>query len=100
MTSAKTVTVRTTAELVSALNLPPQTAPELELRYQLQSKIATAVRSSNLTHAEVAKAAGTSRPRLTALLNGNTQHVSTDLMLRILAALGYSAKLTFRRHAA
>jgi hypothetical protein len=46
---------------------------------------------------ELSAAAGTSRTRLTALLSYNTARVSTDLMLRILLALGYRAKITFRR---
>jgi hypothetical protein len=37
--------------------------------------------------------ANTSRSRITAILNRNTHDVSTDLMLRILASLGYRAKL-------
>ena len=38
-----------------------------------------------------------SRTRLTAILNRNTAHVSTELMLRMLAVLGYRAKITFVR---
>jgi plasmid maintenance system antidote protein VapI len=52
-----------------------------------------------LTHAQVAKLAGTSRTRITALTNRNTKDISTDLMLRVLAALGVSAKITFGRAA-
>lgn len=51
----------------------------------------------NLTHAQVAKLASTSRTRITARLNRNTAEISTDLMLRVLAALGYKAKLTFSK---
>jgi hypothetical protein len=41
-------------------------------------------------------------PTVTAILNRNTHAVSIDLMLRILAALGYRAHLIVRRapHAA
>ncbi len=56
---------------------------------------ADAVEHSGITHAQASAAADISRTRLTAILNGNTSHVSTDLMLRILAALGYRAKITF-----
>jgi len=34
---------------------------------------------------------------VTAIVNRNTGDISTDLMLRVLAALGYEARLTFRR---
>lgn len=100
MKQIKTITTRTAGELAAALNLPTEEGVELDIRWQLQKKIAEAVRRSGMTHAQVAEAAGTSRTRLTALLNGTTEHISTDLMLRILAALGYSATLTFRRRVA
>ena len=38
-----------------------------------------------------------SRSRLTAILNRDRTNVSTDLMLRILASLGYRTKMTFTR---
>jgi predicted XRE-type DNA-binding protein len=68
---------------------------EMEIRQHVNRKIIAAVKRSGMTHLEVAKAAGTSRTRLTAILNCNTSHVSTDLMLRILASLGYRAKISF-----
>ena len=70
---------------------------EWEIRARINDKLIAAVKSSGLTHAPIAKAAGTSRPRLTALLNRDRRNVSTDLMLRILAALGYRTRLTFHR---
>ena len=57
------------------------------------------VKKLKLTHAQVAKLAGTSRTRITALLNRNTQDISADLMLRILASLGYRAKLSVSKAA-
>jgi hypothetical protein len=35
----------------------------------------------------------TSRTRVTAILNRNTKDISTDLLLRVLYALGYTAKI-------
>jgi predicted XRE-type DNA-binding protein len=93
----KSIVVRNTIELCEALNLAPADAVEMDIRQQLNEKIIVAVKRSGMTHAQVAGAAVTSRPRVTAILNGNTAHVSTDLMLRILAALGYRAKITFTR---
>jgi predicted XRE-type DNA-binding protein len=40
-------------------------AVELEIRSQINDKIIDAMKRSGLTHAQVAKAAQTSRPRLT-----------------------------------
>jgi transcriptional regulator with XRE-family HTH domain len=47
------------------------------------------VREHKLTHMEIARRSGTSRTRVTAILNDDLEHVSTDLLIRILAALGY-----------
>jgi len=52
-----------------------------------------------MTHSALARVARTSRPRVTAILNGNLEGVSTDLLLRILAALGTQVQLRFRRAA-
>jgi predicted XRE-type DNA-binding protein len=97
MKKARVVVARDARELAAALGLSPSEGVEIEVRSQVNDKIVEAVEESGLTHAEVAKLARTSRARLTAILNRNTAHVSTDLMLRILAALGYRANITFRR---
>lgn len=97
MKRAKPIVTRTVEDLVASLGLPPEDAVELDIRRRLNEKIVEVVSHSGLSHAEAAKIARTSRSRLTAILNGNTRHVSTDLMLRILAALGYSASIRFHR---
>lgn len=94
--SSHTVT-RTASELAHALGLSPADAIEIEVRSALNEQIIRIVRKSGLTHAQVAKGAGVSRPRLTAILNRNTHGVSTDLLLHILGSLGYRAKVTVLR---
>ncbi len=90
---------RTAAELAQALGLTRDDGAEIELRSNLNSKIVDVVQRKRLTHADVARLAGTSRTRVTALMNRNTRHISTDLLLRVLYALGYTAKITFQRAA-
>jgi len=51
-----------------------------------------------ITHAEVAKRAGISRTRVAAILNGDLDHVSSDLLVRILAGLGYRVKISVVRY--
>ena len=97
MRQRKSKTTRTAAELAEALGLSPVEGAELELRASLNDQIIKIVRRSGLTHAQVAKLAGTSRSRLTAILNRNTHEVSTELLLRIVAALGYRTKITLHR---
>lgn len=99
MKEAKAVVTRTAAELAEALGLSPADGAEIELRSALNTKIVAAVRRKGLTHAQVARLARTSRTRVTAIMNRNTKDISTDLLLRVLYALGYTAKITFRRAA-
>lgn len=97
MKRVKPIVVRGAVELADALDLSPADMVELDVRRRLCDTIILAVKRSGLTHAQAAKLARTSRPRLTAILNHGTTNVSTDLMLRILAALGYRARITFVR---
>jgi predicted XRE-type DNA-binding protein len=98
MKKAKLIIARNTAELAEAIGLSPADAVNIEIRRKINEKIIQTVASSGLTHAEAAKLARTSRSRLTALLNRNTASVSTDLMLKILLALGYRATIKFSRN--
>jgi predicted XRE-type DNA-binding protein len=96
MKKSKSTVTRNASELAKALGLSPADGAEMELRSTLNSKIIEAVRRRELTHEQVAHLARTSRTRITAILNRNTRDVSTDLLLRVLYALGYTAKITFR----
>jgi predicted XRE-type DNA-binding protein len=99
MKKSNAVVTRTAADLAKALGLAPVDGAEMELRSDLNSKIAEVVAKRGLTHAQVARLAGTSRTRVTAIINRNTKDVSTDLLLRVLYAVGYVAKITFERAA-
>jgi predicted XRE-type DNA-binding protein len=97
MNKVKPVVTHHVTDLARALRLSAGDAVQMEVRRLINGKIIHAVKKSGLTHAQVARAVRTSRTRLTAILNRNTANVSTDLMLRILAALGYQTKVTFKR---
>ena len=84
-------------ELCDILDLTPQDAIEIEFRAKLRDKIKDVVTSKKLTHEQAAKLSGTSRTKLTAILNGNTSGVSSDLLLRILYSLGFQTKISFTR---
>jgi|SRR5258708_23625160 predicted XRE-type DNA-binding protein len=99
MKKTKAVVTRTAAGLARALGLTPADGAEIELRSDLNSKIVDVVREKGLTHAQVARLARTSRTRVTAIMNRNTKDVSTDLLLRVLYALGYTAKVKFQKAA-
>lgn len=99
MKKPKAVVARTAGELARVLGLTPADGAEIELRSDLNSKIVAVVQRKGLTHAQVARLAGTSRTRVTAIMNRNTKDISTDLLLRVLYALGYTAKIKFQRAA-
>lgn len=91
----KTIKTQNASELADVLGLTSADAVEMEIRSDLNAKIIEVVKRKGLTHAQVAKLAETSRTRVTALLNRNTHQISTDLMLRILGALGIHARIKF-----
>jgi predicted XRE-type DNA-binding protein len=99
MKKSKLVVARTAADLAKALGLTPADGAEIALRSDLNSKIVEVVQRKGLTHVQVARLARTSRTRVTAVMNRNTQDISTDLLLRVLYALGYTAKITFQKAA-
>jgi predicted XRE-type DNA-binding protein len=96
MKKVKPVVARNARELAAALGLTPAEGLEIEVRSDLNDKIIETVAKKGLTHAQVAQLSGTSRTRVTAILNRNTHDISTDLLLRVLASLGVEAKLKFK----
>jgi predicted XRE-type DNA-binding protein len=99
MKKSRITVTRTAAELAKALGLTPADGAEIALRSDLNSKIVEVVRRKGLTHSQVARLAHTSRTRVTAIMNRNTKDISTDLLLRVLYALGYTAKIRFEKAA-
>ena len=99
MRTNKSVVARNSPELANVLGLSEADRVAVEFQLELAEQIALEVRRAGMTHVRLARLAGTSRPRLTALLNGNLEGVSTDLLLRILAALGVRVQIRFRRAA-
>ena len=93
----KTVTAETPEALAKALGLPGLAAQEWQLQLALLKRLRQAVQDEALTHAEVAQRAGSSRTRVTAILRGNLENVSTGLLIRLLGALGYRVRLSVSR---
>ena len=97
MPGIKPTVTRTPEELADALGLPRIAAEEWQFQYVLLARLKEIVRRRKLTHLEVAQGAGTSRTRVTSILNDDLQHVSSDLIIRILASLGYRVKVSVVR---
>ena len=93
MAKNKTITIKTADELGDALGLSLADSIEMEFRSELTVALVRIIQKGQLTHAQIAKKAGTSRTRITAIANGNTKGISTDVLIRVLAATGYRAKV-------
>ena len=97
MKKSKMIVAHNSRELAEVLDLSPADAVEWEVRSVLNEKIIQLVKASEITHERLAKLVGTSRPRITALLNRRRNDISTDLMFRVLASLGYAPKISFKK---
>ena len=93
MRKTKSVMARNSSELAKAMGMSESDGYRWELRSGLVGSIIELIAKAGLTHAEVAKKAKTSRTRITSILNRNIDDVSTDLLIRIIEALGY--RVTF-----
>jgi len=97
MHKLKPTVARTPEELARALGLSSAAAKEWQVQHILLGRLKEITRRQKITHAEIAERAGTSRTRVTAILNGDIEHVSSDLLIRILASLGYRVKIAVVR---
>ena len=94
MNKVEPVIAASAEELACALGLPAASAKEWQVQHALLKRLKEIVSRQGVTHAEIAARSGTSRTRVTAILNGNLEHVSSDLLVRILASLGYSVRVS------
>ncbi|MBL8232905.1 MAG: XRE family transcriptional regulator [Bryobacterales bacterium] len=97
MTKSNPLVANTPEALARALDLGGVESQEWQVQHDLLKKLKQAVQQESLTHAEVAERGGSSRTRVTAILNGNLDNVSTDLLIRLLSALGYRVKISVSR---
>jgi predicted XRE-type DNA-binding protein len=97
MPKIKPIIARTPEDLAEALDLPRAEAKEWQFQHVLLARLKDITRRHKITHAEIARRAGTSRTRVTSILNDDLQHVSSDLLIRILGSLGYRVKVSVVR---
>jgi predicted XRE-type DNA-binding protein len=88
MINTNRIVANTPEALARALGLGSAESQEWQVQHQLLKKLKQIVQHESLTHAEVARRGGSSRTRVTAILNGKLDNVSTDLLIRLLSALG------------
>lgn len=97
MVRTKPVVVRGPDELARTLGLSSAESEECRVQHALLERLRKIVRDEALTHAEVARRGRSSRTRVTAILNGNLDNVSSDLLIRLLRGLGYRVKVSVSR---
>jgi predicted XRE-type DNA-binding protein len=97
MRKLKPAVAKTPEALAEALGLSAAEAKEWQVQHVLLKRLREIVRREKITHAVIAKRAGTSRTRVTAILNGNLEHVTSDLLIRILGSLGYTVRISVSR---
>ena len=97
MPRLKPVIASTPEELAAALGLSAAEAKEWQVQHVLLKRLKEIVCRQEITHAEIAKRAGTSRTRVTAILNDDLEHVSSDFLIRVLGALGYRVRVSVFR---
>lgn len=94
MIKNKLQVVRNARALAKSFGLKEFQAVEWEVQASLLKKLREIVSGSEITHKTLGELAGTSRTRITSILNGNLEHVSTDLLIRILSSLGFRVKIS------
>ena len=97
MIKTKPVVARTPEGLARTLGLSGTESHEWQVQHALLKRLRQIVRDESLTHAEVAQRGGSSRTRVTSILNGNLDNVSSDLLIRLVSALGYRVRVSVSR---
>ncbi len=75
MRRLKPIVATTPEDLAAALGLSAAAAKEWQVQHELLKRLKEIVRRRKITHAEVARRAGTARTRVTAILNDDLEHV-------------------------
>ncbi len=74
-------------KMADDLGLTAIDAYMMELKSKLYTKCAESIKSSTLTHEEIAKSIGTSRARISRLANMGENSVSMEILIKLIAVL-------------
>jgi predicted XRE-type DNA-binding protein len=97
MPKTKAVVAKEPDALARTLGLSAVESEEWQVQHALLKRLRQIVRDESLTHAEVARRGHSSRTRVTAILNGNLDNMSSDLLIRLLRGLGYHVRVLVSR---
>lgn len=74
-------------KLADDLGLSEVDAYIMELKAKLYSRSSSLIKSSKLTHEQIAKQIGTSRSRINRIANQGENNVSIELLIKLIAVL-------------
>ena len=74
-------------KLAEDLGLSEVDAYIMELKAKLYTKSAQLIKSSKLTHGEIAKQIGTSRSRINRVANHGENNISIEILIKLIAVL-------------
>jgi predicted XRE-type DNA-binding protein len=97
MPKDKSLMAKTPEAVAEMLRLSRAESEDWKVQHRLLKRLRQVVKDEAVTHAEVALRGGSSRTRVTAILNGNLDNVSSDLLIRLLGGLGYRVKISVSR---
>ena len=97
MAKVKLIVAKTPEQLARILGLTPQHAATWTVQGALQKRITQIVKKDKFTHAALAKLAGTSWTRITAILNNNLDEVRLTCLLELLGPRVIELISRFRR---
>lgn len=78
---------KTAKQMAEDLGLSEVDAYIMELKAKLYSKSSKLIKSSRLTHQQIAKLIGTSRSRISRIASMGENNVSIELLLKLIAVL-------------
>lgn len=85
------------AELAKKLKVSKARALEAVLKADLIDAVLKTVSREGITHEEIARRSGLPRSAITGILSGSLQRVTLDRILRLVEAVGLTARVSVRK---
>ncbi len=96
----KPIVAKDADELGKVLGLDSVETEIMKAKAKMLISLREVIEKENLTHEKLAKLTGTSRTRITRLLNDKEKSLTLDFLFRILAKLGFAMEFTAKRRVA
>ena len=91
------MTTITRGNVFEALGFDREESVELALRTQLMLELRTFIEANGLTQARAAEFFGTTQPRISYIVNGRIETMSSEYLISLLARTGGTLTVSFRQ---